>query len=97
MLHSSLSTCIHLSSAHYSQSNSQTEWTKALLEQYLHCYINYQQDLWALQLLLTECAYNNAIHASTQQTPFIATYGHHPQSFMLVHLDTNIPTEDLYI
>jgi hypothetical protein len=32
-----------------------------------------------LYLPLAEFAYNNSIHASTQQTPFYANYGYHPK------------------
>lgn len=75
MLHVGLGTWIHLSSAHHPQINGQTEQTNVTLEQYLCPYIIYQQDLWAFQLLLSQFAYNNAVHAPTQKTLFIATYG----------------------
>ena len=32
---------------------------------------------------MAEFAYNNSIHASTQQTPFYANYGFHPKLDML--------------
>jgi glycosylphosphatidylinositol phospholipase D len=50
-----------------------------VLEQYLHCTINYHQDNWVDLLLLVEFAYNNTLQGSTQQTPFFANYGHHPR------------------
>jgi hypothetical protein len=34
-------------------------------------------------LSFVEFAYNNTIHASTQQTPFYANYGHHPKLDLL--------------
>ncbi|XP_013931300.1 PREDICTED: uncharacterized protein LOC106556814 [Thamnophis sirtalis] len=40
------------------------------LEQYLRCYITYQQTNWAELLPFAEVAYNNAIHSSTSHTPF---------------------------
>lgn len=32
---------------------------------------------------MAEFAYNNIVHASTQQTPFYSNYGHHPRLDML--------------
>jgi hypothetical protein len=49
----------------------------------LRCTINYQQDDWTSYLPLAEFAYNNTIHALTQQTPFYANYGHHPKLDLL--------------
>uniref|UniRef100_A0A803TJH7 Integrase catalytic domain-containing protein n=1 Tax=Anolis carolinensis TaxID=28377 RepID=A0A803TJH7_ANOCA len=46
-----------LSSAHHPQTDGQTERTNATLEQYLRCYVNYQQDNWASLLPLSEFAY----------------------------------------
>ena len=34
--------------------------------QYLHCFINYQQDDWVDFLHMAEFAYNNSIHSSTE-------------------------------
>uniref|UniRef100_A0A8D0BYT7 Gypsy retrotransposon integrase-like protein 1 n=1 Tax=Salvator merianae TaxID=96440 RepID=A0A8D0BYT7_SALMN len=65
----------HLSSAFHPQSDGQTEQTNRTLEQYLRCYVNYQQDDWADLLPLAEFAYNNVVHTATQQTPFRANYG----------------------
>src|SRR4051794_19521962 len=70
---------IKLSSAFHPQTDGQTERVNQVLEQYLRCTINYQQDDWTLYLPLAEFAYNNSIHASTQQTPFYANYGYHPK------------------
>ena len=74
---------IRLSSAFHPQTDGQTERVNQILEQYLRCTINYQQDDWTSYLLLAEFAYNNTTHASTQQTPFYSNYGHHPKLDML--------------
>ena len=50
-----------------------------ILEQYLCCTINYQQDNWTDLLHLAEFAYNNTLHSSTRQTPFFSNYSHHPR------------------
>jgi len=70
---------INLSSAFHLQMDEQTERVNQVLEQYLCCTINYQQDDWTSQLTLAEFAYNNTVHTSTRQTPFYANYGYRPK------------------
>lgn len=87
---------IKLSSAFHPQTDGQTERVNQVLEQYLRCTINYQQDDWTSYLSLAEFAYNNSIHASTQQTPFYANYGYHPKLDMLASTgDKNPAAENL--
>ena len=66
-----------LSSAFHPQTDGQTERVNQVLEQYLRCSINYQQDNYTAYLPLAKFAYNNTLHASTQQTPFFSNYGYH--------------------
>lgn len=75
----SLGVTQNLSTAFHPQTDGQTERTNATLEQYLRCYINYQQDDWVDLLPMAEFCYNNTIHASTNQTPFFALHGYHPR------------------
>ena len=63
--------------AYHPQTDSQTEQVNQVLEQYLHLYVNYDQDNWATMLPLAEFAYNNASHASTGMSPFFANHGYH--------------------
>jgi hypothetical protein len=70
---------IKLSSAYHPQIDGQTERINQVLEQYLHCTINYHQDNWTELLPLAEFAYNNTIQGSTQYTLFFANYGYHPK------------------
>ncbi|XP_033018559.1 uncharacterized protein LOC117054152 [Lacerta agilis] len=63
-----------LTSARHPESNGEAERTNATLQQYLRCYVNYRQDNWVSLLPLAEFAYNNALHASSQQSPFFANY-----------------------
>ena len=74
---------IKLSSTFHLQTDGQTERVNQVLEQYLRCTINYQQDNWTSLLPLAEFAYNNSTYASTQETPFYINYGHHPKIDML--------------
>ncbi|CAI5799358.1 retrotransposon 1, partial [Podarcis lilfordi] len=69
-LHQTLGTEVCLSSTYHPQTDGQTERANAVLELYLRCYCSYQQDDWVDHLPLAEFAYNNAVNASTQQTPF---------------------------
>ena len=57
------------------QTNGQTKRVNQILEQYLKCTINYQQDDWIEYLPLADFAYNNTLHASTQQTRFSPIMG----------------------
>ena len=68
-----------LSSAYHPQTDGQTERTNQTLEQYLRCFISYQQDDWSNILHLAEFAYNNTVHSSTKVTPFFAYTGNHPR------------------
>ena len=70
---------IKLSSAFHPQTDGQTERVNQILEQYLRCFINYQQDNWYEFLPLAEFAYNNSMHSSTLQSPFYINYGFHPR------------------
>lgn len=88
---------IRLSTAFHPQTDGQTERVNQVLEQYLRCMINYQQDDWTTYLPLAEFAYNNSVHASTHQTPFFANYGYHPKLDLLGGFkDENPAAEDLF-
>jgi len=69
----------NLSTAYRPQTDGQTERTNAILEQYLRCYVDYQQSDWSTLLPLAEFAYNNTSQSSTQVTPFFANMGYHPR------------------
>jgi hypothetical protein len=78
-----------LSSSYHPQSDGQTERTNQTLEQYLRCFINYQQDDWVDFLHFAEFAYNNSVHSSTGYTPFFANIGYHPRWMMVEHPETS--------
>jgi len=56
------------------------------LEQYLHAYINYQQDDWCGYLPLAEFAYHKGYQETIKNTPFFANSGINPQYKMIGHL-----------
>ena len=68
-----------LSTAYHPQTDGQTERTNQTLEQYLRCYINYQQDDWVRLLPTAQLAYNSATTETTKTTPFFANYGFEPE------------------
>src|ERR1700678_2260362 len=70
-----LGTSVNLSSAFHPQTDGQSEQVNQVLEQYLRCIVNYNQDNWVDLLPAAEFAYNNAEHASTKASPCFANYG----------------------
>lgn len=69
----------NLSTAFHPQTDGQTERTNATLEQYLRCFINYQQDDWSDHLPQAELCYNNSLQSTIGHTPFFANHGYHPR------------------
>lgn len=49
------------------------------MEQYLCCFVSYQQRDLADWLLIAEFAVNNQASAATKATPFFTNYGYHPR------------------
>jgi hypothetical protein len=66
----------HFTSGYHPKGDGQREQVNQTLEQYLHCYCNYQQDNWTL-LPLTEFAYNNVPSETTGTLPFFINKGYH--------------------
>lgn len=86
----------NLSTAFHPRTDGQTERVNSVLEQYLRCYIDYQQSNWSTLLPIAEFAYNNTIHASTKTTPFFANFGYHPKFTVTIPRVTkdNVPISD---
>jgi len=74
-----------MSTAYHPQTNGQTEWVNQELEQYLQIFVRERQDDWYALLPLAEFSYNNHIHLSTQQTPFLLDTGRHPRIGFELH------------
>ena len=85
-----------LSSSYHPETDGQTERTNQTVEQYLRCFINYQQDDWVDYLHFAEFSYNNSVHSSTKITPFFANTGVHPRWTILDHprISKNPAAED---
>jgi len=63
------------STAYHPQTDGQMERVNQELEQYLWIFVRERQDDWYTLLPLAEFSYNNHIHLSTQQTPFLLDTG----------------------
>src|SRR5260221_13286844 len=50
---------LHFTSGYHPEGDRQMEHANQVLEQYLWTYTNYQQDNWAMLLLMAKFAYNN--------------------------------------
>jgi transposase InsO family protein len=67
------------STAYHPQTDGQTEHVNQVLEGYLHIFTSRQQDDWDNFLPTGKFQYNNTVHSSTQQTPFMVDTGRHPR------------------
>jgi len=65
------------STAYHPQTDGPTERVNQELEQYLRLFVGERQDDWYTLLPLAEFSYNNHVHSSTQQTPFLLDTGRH--------------------
>ena len=66
------------SMAYHPQMDSQTEGINQEMEQFLRLFVNERQDDWDELLPLGKFAYNNHVHSSMQQTPFMGDTSRHP-------------------
>jgi transposase InsO family protein len=66
------------SMAYHPQTNGPTERVNQVLEGYLRIFTSRRQDDWDDFLPTGEFQYNNTVHSSTQQTPFMVDTGRHP-------------------
>lgn len=81
-----------LSTAYHPQTDGQTERTNQTLEQYLRCYVNYQQNNWSEFLPMAEFTYNNTVKPGMSTSPFFLNYGFHPRmDFLKTSSTTGVP------
>lgn len=67
-----------MSTSYHPQTDGQTERTNQTIEQYLRCYVNYEQNNWVQLLPMAQFAFNNN-KSITGISPFFANYGRHPE------------------
>jgi hypothetical protein len=58
-----------------------------VIEYYLCCYINQQQDNWVQHLSVAQFAYNNSKYASTRTTPLKSLVGFDPKPPFKDHIE----------
>jgi transposase InsO family protein len=68
-----------MSTAYHPQTDRQMERVNQVLEGYLRIFTSRRQDDWDDFLPTGEFQYNNTVHLSTQQTPFMVDTGRHPR------------------
>jgi hypothetical protein len=68
-----------MSTAYHPQTDGQTEHVNQVLEGYLRTFTGRRQDDWDGLLPMGKFFYNNSIHSSTQQTPFMVDTGRNPR------------------
>jgi len=61
------------------QTDGQTERINQELEQYIHMFIDHQQEQWSEWLGMAEFAYNNKVDIGTKMSPFQANQGQNPR------------------
>ncbi|GFG20831.1 RNA-directed DNA polymerase (Reverse transcriptase) [Aspergillus udagawae] len=67
-----------LSTAFHAQTDGQTERMNQVLERYLRCFVNEEQNNWATLLREAEFAMNRATNASLSKSPFEILLGYNP-------------------
>src|SRR3984893_9955139 len=89
---------LHFTSGYHPEGDRQMERTNQMLEQYLHCYCNYQQDNWFELLPLVEFAYNNALSATMGISPFFVNKGYHPNISLYLECEvTSVHAQELAV
>ena len=73
------------SMAYHPLMDSQTKCINQQVEQFLCLFINQRQDNWYNWLSITEFAYNDQVHASTQTSPFMLDTGQKPTTRVQTH------------
>src|SRR2546423_1933136 len=69
------------STAYHPQTDGQTERLNQTLEQYLRCYVNFEQNNWVTLLPMAQFAYNSHKNETTGLSPFYANYGFEPEAY----------------
>jgi hypothetical protein len=67
------------SMAYHLQTDGQTERVNQEMEHFIQLFTNHKQDDWDELLPAAEFAYNNHIHSSMQQVPFMTNTSQLPQ------------------
>ena len=88
---------LQLSSSYHPETDGQSERANRTIEEMLRSYVTEIQDNWDELLTPLELAYNSAVNASTQFSPFFLTYGrevHVPGSLLNPQSTTNVAASE---
>ena len=85
------------STAYHPETDGQTEWVNAWIEQYLRLYVNHRQTDWLEWLSIAEFAHNQTTSLATNFSPFILNYGQQPCSGYAQKLKHRNPTASEFI
>src|SRR6266446_10395874 len=88
---------LHFTLGYHLEGDGQTEHANQVLEQYLWTYTNYQQDNWAMLLLMAKFAYNNAMNATTGVSPFFVNKGYHLEFTVDPQADTSSAKAQMFM
>ena len=80
-----------MSTAYHPQTDGQMEWVNQVLGDYLHIFVNYDQDDWYHLLPVAEFAYNNSVTTAHNLTSFFANHDYHPQTEWLKECEARNP------
>jgi hypothetical protein len=72
-----------ISTAFHPQTDGQSERINETLEQYLRCYVDYQQDDWVRLLPVVQFAFNSAVSETTKVLPFYTNYSFEPEVYKI--------------
>ncbi len=76
------------STAYHPQTDGQTERAHRVIQEVLRSYVSERHTDWDKRLPAAEFALNNALSASTGESPFYLNYGYHPLTPSTVDLPT---------
>src|SRR5260370_8384914 len=88
---------LHFTLGYHPEGDGQTEHANQVLEQYLQTYMNYQQDNWAMLLLMAEFAYNNAMNLMTGVSPFFVNKSYHPEFTADLQVETSSAKAEVFM
>jgi hypothetical protein len=68
-----------MTTAYHPEADGQTEQQNHVIEQYIRCFCDYQQNNWCKLLSTCEFALNNSVKESTKVSSFFFELGRHPR------------------
>lgn len=92
-----LGTSVHMTTAYHPQGDGQVEVMNQVLEDMLRHWVSPSQDNWDLLLDCAEFAVNNAVSASTKDTPFRLNSGQDPHTPLSIEMGVKVPVANDFV